>query len=191
MDKIVIIGSPGAGKSTLARYLGRILHINVIYLDRLFWRSDWVRKSRDTRIDILQNLVLEKQWIIDGDYLNTSELHLETANIVIFLGISPLICLKRIVSRHLTFDGHTRRDMPMGSKDKLTLLLILKVLLYPFVDKRMFKQKLINYTYNGKHKQVIWLRSSTDVEDFLAQQKAQVNKEKQSSITPFILKTDN
>jgi adenylate kinase family enzyme len=54
MEKIVIIGSPGAGKSTLTRKLVRKLHIKAVHLDRKFWQPGWKEKPRDTRIDILQ-----------------------------------------------------------------------------------------------------------------------------------------
>ena len=69
MNRVVIIGSPGAGKSTLARKLDSILNINVIHLDRVFWEPGWKEKPRETRIDILQKIVQEKQWIIEGTYL--------------------------------------------------------------------------------------------------------------------------
>ncbi len=189
MTKIAIIGSAGAGKSTLAKSLSENLQIKVYYLDRLFWWSDWERKSKDTRIDILQNLVLEKQWIIDGDYLNTSELHLEGADTVIFLGLSPFLCLMRLIVRHRKFDGHTRRDMPMGSKDKLSLALLLKVLLYPFLGKRRFIQKLKNYKDNGKHKAVILLHSKEDVDDFLVRLAAQENTINGPTKKPYRLRS--
>ena len=37
----MLIGSGGAGKSTLARKIGQILDIEVIHLDTLMWRSNW------------------------------------------------------------------------------------------------------------------------------------------------------
>jgi adenylate kinase family enzyme len=181
MSKIVVIGSPGAGKSSFARKLHDRWKIKVYHLDRLFWRPGWEKKPIDTRIDIIQNLVLERQWIIDGDYLNTSDLHLEEAEIIIFLGISPFVCLRRLMKRHREFGGRTRRDIAMGSKDKLTFLLLLKVLIYPFVDKRTFVQRLSNYIYNGEHKQVIWLHSTKEVEIFLARLEAQANEKNKSA----------
>src|SRR5260370_23338407 len=99
-EKIVILGSSGAGKSTLARELSRMLNIKVYHLDRLFWQRGWKGKTRDTRIDIIQDLVREQQWIIDGNYLSASELHLNAADTIIFLDISPLVCLQRIIKRH-------------------------------------------------------------------------------------------
>ena len=49
MEKIVIIGSPGAGKSTFARKLGSILKIKVVHLDRVFWQPGWKEKPKILR----------------------------------------------------------------------------------------------------------------------------------------------
>lgn len=165
MEKIVIIGSAGTGKSTFARKLGSILNIKVYHLDRVFWQRGWVIKPRETRIDILQHLVQDKQWIIEGSYLSSSEPRLNAADTVIFLDNAPLVCLQRIIKRHLKYHEHSRRDIPEGSKDKLTLLLISKVLVFPFRGRRALIQKLRNYEWS---KQIIWLRSGKEVEDFLA-----------------------
>lgn len=40
MKKILVIGSPGAGKSTFSRRLQKKINLPIIYLDQLFWRSD-------------------------------------------------------------------------------------------------------------------------------------------------------
>jgi adenylate kinase family enzyme len=182
MNKIVIIGSPGAGKSRLARELGSIYNIKVYHLDRLFWLPGWKEKPRDTRIDILQDIVRERQWVIDGTYLNTSELHLETADTIIFLGIPRLVCLWRLMKRHQVFDGRSRRDIPMGCKDKLTLFLILKVLGFPFQSRRELHQRLRNYN----SKQIFWFHSTREVEDFLSLQIPQANKKLQLSKKPSL-----
>src|SRR5271157_5601370 len=121
MEKIVIIGSPGAGKSTFARHLGRILHINVIHLDRIFWQPGWKEKPREKRIDILQKIVREKQWIIEGTYLGSSEPRLDAADTIIFLDTFTLLCLGRIFKRYLNH-GRVGRDIPEGCHDKLNLI---------------------------------------------------------------------
>lgn len=165
MDKIVIIGSSGAGKSTFARELGSILKIKVFHLDRCFWQRGWKVKTRDTRIDILHEIVRKERWIIDGTYLNSSELHLNVADTIIFLDIPPLLCLWRLTKRHRAYYGRSRRDIPEGCTDRLTELLILRVLTFPLHDRRTIKQKLRSY----KSKQIIWLRSGKEIKDFLAQ----------------------
>ncbi len=166
MKKIVIIGSPGAGKSTLARELGPMLKIKVFHMDRFFWQRGWKGKTGDTRIDILQEIVREKQWIIEGTYLSSSEPRLNAADTIIFLDTFPLVCLQRLMKRHREYHGRSRRDIPEGCTDKLTLHRMLKVLTFPFRGRRTIRKKLRNY----KSKRIIWLRSDKEVEDFLAQQ---------------------
>jgi adenylate kinase family enzyme len=165
MEKIVIIGSPGAGKSTLARKLGRKLQIQVVHLDRIFWQPGWKEKPRNTRIEILQERVRKKQWIIEGTYLDSSEPRLEAADTIIFLDIPFFLCLQRIIMQHFKCQGHHRHDLKEGCKDELNLIRILKVLGFPFRGRRTLKQKLRNY----ESKQIFWLRSSSEVEDFLVQ----------------------
>jgi hypothetical protein len=186
MEKIVIIGSAGAGKTTLARKLGSKLHTNVVHLDRLFWERDWrgatkdnwKGKTNDTRIDILHKLVQEKQWIIEGTYISSSEPRLNAADTIIFLDIAPFVCLLRIIRRHNLLTcflrkitgqhklyGCSRRDLPEGCIDKLTLFRIFKVLLFPLQERRTLKEKLSKFP----SEKVIRLHTIKEVEDFVAQ----------------------
>jgi adenylate kinase family enzyme len=181
MEKIVIIGSSGAGKSTFARHLGRKLHIKVVHLDRIFWQPGWKEKPRDTRIDMLQYLVRQKQWIIEGTYLRSSEPRLNAADTIIFLDIAPSLCLWRIFKRHLNH-GRILRDIPEGCEDKLNLIRILKVLVFPFRGRRTLKQKLRKFP----PEKVIWLRPSKEVEDFLMKIEPHADEKRQSSKTPSV-----
>ena len=181
MDKIVIIGSPGAGKSTLARDLGFLLQINVVHLDRIFWKPGWKEKPRDARIEILQELVRERQWIIEGTYLGSSEPRLKAADTIIFLDISTQLCLKRLLKRYMS-GGRRHHDIPEGCYDKFSFFQILKVLAFPFKGKRTLKRKLLYYKSMSKH--IIWLHSTKEVEAFLAHLEAQSNRKNKSSRKP-------
>lgn len=186
MDKIVIIGSPGAGKSTLAQHLGRILHINVVHLDRVFWQPGWKEKPRETRIDILEKLVQEKQWIIEGTYLSSSEPRLRAADTIIFLDTATQLCFMRIVKRYLNH-GRIGRDIPNGCQDKLNLICILKVLVFPFRGRRTLLKKLYNFKFD-ETKQIFWLRSPKEVKDFLAKLEPHADQESQFSKMPSVAK---
>ncbi len=85
MKKIVLIGSGGAGKSTLARQLGEVLKINVYHLDALFWKPNWVGVPKDDQRNIQNKLVEKEEWIIDGNYGGTMEIRLNAADTIIFL----------------------------------------------------------------------------------------------------------
>ena len=167
MEKIVIVGSSGAGKSTLARELASVLNMKVIHLDRLFWKRGWEEKNGHERLEILEKLLGEKQWIIEGNYLRFAEFHVNAADTIIFLDISPLLCFKRILKRHRENHERFRRDIPEGSTDKISLRRMLKVLAFPLGGRKTIEQILCNY----RAKQIIRLHSVQEVNDFLMQQK--------------------
>ena len=54
MRRVLVIGCPGAGKSTLTRALAETLGLPAVYLDRLWWKSGWINRTRaefDARLD--------------------------------------------------------------------------------------------------------------------------------------------
>lgn len=40
MERILVIGSPGSGKSTFSRALAQRKQLPLVYLDQLFWNAD-------------------------------------------------------------------------------------------------------------------------------------------------------
>ncbi|MGZ3611618.1 MAG: AAA family ATPase [Ktedonobacteraceae bacterium] len=194
MKKIAIIGSAGAGKTTLARSLHSILNIRVVHLDRVFWQPRWKKKPKDARREIIEKIVKNREWIIEGTYLSLSEARLDAADTIIFLDVNPFICIYRIFRRHRLFWPWNRlinkqqrdrvelkrRDLPEGSVDKLTPLYILKVLFFPLLGRRTLIKKLDNYD----SKEVHYLQSTKEVEAFLAQLEAQTNEKNNSARIP-------
>jgi len=182
MKKIAIIGPPGAGKTTLARDLGPLLNMKVFHLDRLFWEPGWKGKSSEERLEILDHLVQEKQWIIEGTYLDSSEPRLNAADTIIFLNTSLLLCLWRIMQRHRKDHDLSRRDIPEGCTDRLTPFRILKVVIFPFRGRRKLEQKLREFP-RGK---VIRLSSPKQVKYYVAQLELHTEEKQQSS--PSVVK---
>ena len=114
MKRILIIGSPGSGKSTLARKLSEKLGIPCVYLDRLFWKADWVQTPRDEFDKILKEELEKDCWIIDGNYKRTLEMRLKYADTVIWLDYPRIICLWRVWNRQ----GKPRPDMTENCIEK-------------------------------------------------------------------------
>ncbi|WP_207232303.1 AAA family ATPase [Micromonospora kangleipakensis] len=66
MRRILIVGSAGAGKSTLAREVARRLDLPLIHLDRHYWRPGWVA-SGDARFRAeVAALAARPAWVMDG-----------------------------------------------------------------------------------------------------------------------------
>ncbi|MFD2042851.1 DNA topology modulation protein [Ornithinibacillus salinisoli] len=119
MQKIAIIGSGGAGKSTLSRTLGAILDIPVYHLDAIFWQPGWKPLGREALINKHQEIFTQDTWIIDGNFGSTMDLRLQEADTVIFLHYKTIRCLYRIIKRRIQFHSKTRPDMGEGCPEKL------------------------------------------------------------------------
>jgi adenylate kinase family enzyme len=173
MKRIVIIGSAGAGKSTLARQLGEILQIEVIHLDSLFWRTGWKKAPRRKQIAIQRQLVQKDVWIMDGNYHGTLGSRIHEADTVIFLDMPLLLCIRRVIIRHFT--ARSRPDLPRRCQDKLDLNYLMKVGNFPWKDREC----LIKHIHAAKQsgKKIVWLHSESEVTDYLRQVCEEVQKE--------------
>ena len=109
MNKVIVIGCPGAGKSTFARKLKDKTNLPLFYLDQIWHKPDRTTIS-DEEFDAKLFELLEKQdkWIIDGNYYRTLEIRLKKADTVFFLDVPVEDCLEGAKSRV----GTVREDLP-------------------------------------------------------------------------------
>lgn len=108
MLKAVIIGSPGAGKSTFARKLRDATGIPLYYLDMLWHKPDRTNISREEFDRQLMMIVKKDRWIIDGNYQRTLEIRLKECDTVFLMDFPLEICLAGAKSRI----GEKREDLP-------------------------------------------------------------------------------
>ena len=119
MERIMIIGCGGAGKSTLARRLGEKLNLPVVHLDKLFWKPGWEQISREEFDTLHREALAGKKWIIDGNFGRTMGERIRHCDTVIYLDFSRYACLLGIVKRILTSYGKVRPDMGEGCPERI------------------------------------------------------------------------
>lgn len=108
MQKALVIGCPGSGKSTFARRLQAATGLPLIYLDQLNWNADKTWVSPETLDARIEAALAGDQWIIDGNYSRTLEVRLQACDTVFFLDYPLELCLKSVAQRI----GTVRPDMP-------------------------------------------------------------------------------
>ena len=169
MQRVAIIGSCGAGKSTLALSLGNKLKLPVVHLDAHYWQPGWQEPVSNLWQEIQQELVKSDRWIIDGNYSNTLDIRLAAADTIIWLDFNRYICLWRIFKRSFQYLGRVRPDMAAGCPERFNWEFIQYVWNFSKLHRTKILNKLEKYRDS---KQVVILRNPRQVLDLLKQTNA-------------------
>lgn len=164
MRRVLVIGSGGSGKSTFSNRLGKLLNIEVLHLDTFFWHPGWVETPKSEWQKKDEELLCRNAWIMDGNYSGTLDTRFKACDTVIFLDISRIVCVWRVLKRAIMYRNKRRPYIAEGCPERLSLEFILWIWNYPGQTRpkivRMFES-------NHDQKKIIWLRSQRDIESFL------------------------
>ena len=158
MNKVIIIGCPGSGKSTFSKELQTKTGMPLFHLDMLFWNVDKTHVTREVFDQRLADILKQDSWIIDGNYGRTLETRLKECDTVFLLDFPVDICLSGVNARI----GKPRDDMPWVEQE---------------FDKE-FKKWIIDFPNNElpyiytllekyKHKHLIIFKSHEQINEYL------------------------
>ena len=119
MNRVLVIGGCGAGKTTFAKKLAAITNLPLTHLDVLGWRGDWEKVSREEFDAQLAQVVAGERWIIDGNYGRTIPMRLERADTVFWFDLPGVVCACSVIRRILGSRGRTRDDMGGNCRETL------------------------------------------------------------------------
>ncbi len=85
LHKVLVLGCPGAGKSTFSVHLSQVLNLPVIHLDQLFWNPGWVQTDQAQFRNQVQSEVAKAKWVMDGNYSRSFDLRLSHADLIVVL----------------------------------------------------------------------------------------------------------
>ena len=163
MKRIMIIGCPGSGKSTLSKQLAMKLKLPLVHLDQIYWKNNWQPISNEIFDQLLLHEVEKDEWIIDGNYSRTISMRLEKCDTIIYLDYHRMTCLLGVIKRVIKGYGKTREDMGENCPERLDP----DFLKYVWTFNQSRREEYLNLLSHQKDKRVIILRHRRDGAKFI------------------------
>lgn len=164
MQRVMIIGQPGSGKTTLARELGIATRLPVFHMDQIHWQPGWVERSPDEKTRLCAEVHAQRQWVFEGGHSATWPERLARADTLIWLDMPTWRRIGRIVWRTLALYGRSRPDLPEGCPERF------EVEFYRFIwrTRHTARNRMAKLVAEAPpEKTVITLSTLAEVRDYL------------------------
>jgi adenylate kinase family enzyme len=119
--RILVVGPPAAGKSTLARSLSIEIGAPVHHVDALRWKTPKQRRPADEVRARVADAVDAPAWVAEGSVGPTVNAFASVADAVVFLDYSRRVTLVRLIGR---WAQRQRVGMPEGHRERPTMFAI-------------------------------------------------------------------
>jgi adenylate kinase family enzyme len=167
MQRVLVIGPGGAGKSVFAARLAERTGLPLVHLDREYWQPGWIATAPEAWHARVAALVAEPAWILDGNYGGTLEVRIAACDTLVFLDLPAWRCAWRVLRRRGSHRGGASRDsVAPGCPERLDAAFLWWVLSYRRQRRPRVLQRLDGARAAGKRVDI--LASPREVEAFLA-----------------------
>jgi adenylate kinase family enzyme len=122
MQRVMIVGQPGSGKSRLAQWLGQRTGLPVVHIDTIHWQPGWVERSYDEKTRLCLEVEAREQWIFEGGHSATWDNRIARADLLIWVDRASALRFWRVLLRTCLHRGRSRPDLPENCPELLSNL---------------------------------------------------------------------
>ena len=167
MERVLVMGSSGSGKSTFAQRLAKLTGLPFVSLDALYWQPGWQPSDPEAFHQRATAVANGSAWVIDGNYISSGagELRRALADTVIWFDLPRRLCLTGIMKRIVTTYGRVRPEMAPGCPEQIDL----EFIRYVWTYREQQRPKLLEYFKGLRRDQaLICFTSREQADDYLA-----------------------
>jgi adenylate kinase family enzyme len=117
VQRVVIVGNSGSGKSTFARQLATRLGVPHIELDAIYHQPGWAPLPASEFTRRVADATADGGWVVDGNYSAVRAMVWERATTVVWLDLPRHIIMRRIIWRTLRRVGG-RIELWNGNRER-------------------------------------------------------------------------
>jgi hypothetical protein len=110
--RILVIGCPGAGKTTFAKRLCGILGVPLLQLDEMNWETGWRRAQPEVFLQRMRSAMACDRAVIDGNYAGSLPERLYWADAVVYLDVPTATALLGFLGRAARRRWSSDRNLP-------------------------------------------------------------------------------
>jgi adenylate kinase family enzyme len=100
MQRVLVVGTSGSGKTTVAEGLARTIGVPHIELDELYWEPNWEPADHDVFRDRVEAATASEAWVVCGNYYSSMiDVTWPRADTVVWLDLPRHTVIRRIVLR--------------------------------------------------------------------------------------------
>jgi adenylate kinase family enzyme len=118
LQRLLVVGTTGSGKTTMASRLAQKLDLPHTELDALNWGPDWTMRPNEEFRALVDQASNQDRWVIDGNYSRARDITWPRADTIVWLDYSLPRVLWRLWWR--TMDRTlTRKELWAGNRERL------------------------------------------------------------------------
>jgi adenylate kinase family enzyme len=165
MRRIIVVGCPGSGKTSLALKLGRKLGLPVVHLDVLYWRPGWKASDKASFRARVADATAGEEWVVDGSFSGLAfDITLARADTLVVIDRPRWLCQWRIAWRSAFDRDEMRPDLPEGCPEKFDWKLMREAWRYNVDRQPVIEAERLKY---GAGVSIARLGRDGEIEDFL------------------------
>jgi adenylate kinase family enzyme len=116
--RIVVVGTTGSGKTTLAGELARRLALPHVELDALHWEPNWTEAPLERFRQRTDEAIRGDGWVVDGNYSKVRDLVWGRAELLVWLDFPLPVIMGRLV-RRIVRRVITQEELWNGNRERL------------------------------------------------------------------------
>lgn len=163
--RVIVIGSPGAEKGSLARAIAERLKLPCIELERLYWRPGWRKPTPEEWRAQVTELAAREDWVMEGTFPATLDIRVARADWLVYVDAPMPVCLIRKLKEMMRGRGDPKAEVAPGCPQRLNGRLLRFIWNFPTSIGLRINTIIAR---ERRNRTIFILRTKREQEEFLA-----------------------